>query len=156
MIRSRSIVSQLVLLVLLGTACGPLGPFSGGALRGSVHDGAAPSWQTVAALETVQLETSPGDPHSVNIWCAESGGRLYIATSLILGADEPLDRAWVQHVEEDPRVRLRADGVIYLLEAKRVEAEPERTSAWNSLVEKYEVEVDDHARGAWIYRLDPR
>jgi hypothetical protein len=153
---SRSTVSCLAVLAMLGAACGPIGPLSGGALRGDVHAGGPPAWPAVGALETVQLETSPEDPHSVNIWIAELDGRLYIATSLILGADAPLERAWVQHVEADPRVRLRADGVIYLLTAVRVEAEPERTGAWDSLIAKYEVEADEHARGAWIYRLDPR
>jgi hypothetical protein len=147
----------LVLLLLVSCAgCGPLGPLSGGALRGAVHEGPPPSWAEIGAIETVQLETSPEDPHSVNIWCAETGGRLYITTSLILGADDPLDRDWVRNVNADPRVRLRAGDTVYLLEVKRIEQEPERTSAWDALVAKYDVEVDDHARAAWVYRLEPR
>ena len=146
----------LGLSMALCAACGPIGPLSGGALRGEVHEGPPPSWKSVGALETVELETSPSDPHSVNIWCVELDGKLFIATSLILGADDPGERDWVKNVEGDPRVRLRADGVVYPLEAKRVLLEPERTNAWNALIAKYEVEVDDHARGAWVYRLDPR
>lgn len=145
----------LFALLILSTACGPLGPFSGGALRGEVHGGAPPSAE-IGAHETVQLETSPDDPHSVNIWIADVDGKLYIATSLILGADDPRERAWVQNVEQDSRVRLRADGVVYLFDARRVEQEPERTDAFTKLVAKYEVELDEHAQGAWIYRLDPR
>lgn len=150
----RSIL--FALLLVLSSGCGPIGPFSGSALRGDVHEGPPASWEAVGAIETVQLETSPADPHSINIWCAEMEGGLYIATSLILGADEPLERAWVKNVQADPRVRLRADGVVYLLRARRIEEEPERTEAWKRLIAKYEVEVDDHAKSAWIYRLESR
>ena len=62
----------------------------------------------------------------------------------------------MKNVQADPLVRLRADGVVYPLTATRIEREPERTNAWKALVAKYEVDVDDHAEGAWIYRLDPR
>lgn len=143
------------LLLLLAAGCGPIGPFSGGALRGDVHVG-PPPLDAIGAEETVQLETSPAEPHSVNVWIAEVDGGLYLATSLILGADDPKERDWVKNVERDANVRLRADGVVYLLRAARVESEPERTRAFDALVSKYDVEVDDHARGAWIYRLDPR
>ena len=137
------------------TACGPLGPLAGGRLRGPVESVPA-GWAAVGEVETFQLETRPDDPHSVNIWGAVVDDRFYIATSLILGTDEPSERSWVKNVGVDPHVRLRADGRIYELRAVRVLDTAEAERARDALIAKYDVERDDHATGAWIFRLDPR
>jgi hypothetical protein len=81
---------------------------------------------------------------------------LYVPTSLILGDDEPTERKWVRNVEADPRVRLRVDGTVYELQARRVEDESTLEGVRAALLAKYEAEADDHARQAWIYQLGPR
>lgn len=147
-----------LLLVLAGAcfACGPIGPIAGGELRGSPHEGSLPSWDFVSEVETVQLETGPDDPYSVNVWIGTYEGGLYVPTSLILGDDEPTERKWVRNVEADPRVRLRVDGTVYELQARRVEDESTLEGVRAALLAKYEAEADDHARQAWIYQLGPR
>jgi hypothetical protein len=146
----------LVALLVVTSGCGPLGPIPGGALRGPVHEGPLPAWSTVADVEQIQLETRPDDPHSVNTWCGVHAGSLYVPTSLIRGADDPMEREWVRNVIDDPRVRARIDGVVYPLLAVRVEDDPELAAARAMLLEKYDVEPDDHVARGWIFRLDPR
>lgn len=145
----------LLPLLVVASGCGPLGPIPGGALRGPVHEGPLPAWNTVADVEQIQLETRPGDPYSVNTWCGVHAGRLYVPTSLIRGADDPMEREWVRNVLEDARVRARIDGVVYPLLAVRVEDEQELAAARAALLQKYDVEPDEHVAKGWIFRLDP-
>jgi hypothetical protein len=56
-----------VLLCLTLTACEPLIMIPGGALSGREHAVPA-SWDFAADVETFQLETTPEDPYSVNVW----------------------------------------------------------------------------------------
>ncbi|MBW2388761.1 MAG: nitroreductase family deazaflavin-dependent oxidoreductase, partial [Deltaproteobacteria bacterium] len=130
--RSSMKCSALVIalaIALLSTACGsfgPLGPISGGHLRGEVHAGPVTDWAFAQEIETVQLETNPESPHSVNTWIGIVEGHAYIPTSLILGPDDPREREWVANVVADPRVRVRIDGVVYELKVVRVEDASER------------------------------
>ena len=149
------LLALVTMLSLASLACGPLGPIPGGRLRGDSKP-IPNSWSSIADVETFQLETRPADPHSVNIWSGVVDGQLYIATSLILGTDVPEERDWVQHVLEDPRVRLRAEGRIFELRALRVTDPAEVERAKGALMQKYEVEADEHAAAAWIFRLEAR
>ena len=146
----------LFVAALFALACGPIGPIAGGQLRGTVHEGNLPDWEFVSDVETVQLETGPDDPYSVNVWIGAHEGRLYVPTSLILGDDEPTERQWVRNVQADPRVRLRVDGTVYDLKATRVEDEATLEGVRAGLLAKYEKEASDHSRQAWIYELGPR
>ena len=83
-------------------------------------------------------------------------GRLYVPTSLILGVDEPSERTWVQNVLADPRVRVRIEGTVYELAARRVEDKVRVETLRRVLMAKYAVEDDDHARRAWIFELVAR
>lgn len=142
----------------LALACGPLGPIPGGALRGEPVGEPVSDWSFLDAEHTVQLETHPGDPYSVNVWIGQQRGRPYVPTSLIAGVDEPSERQWVKNVLADPRVRLRVHGRLYDLAAVRVEDAAERESVRAALLAKYEVEAgeDGHEDRAWIFRLEPR
>ena len=154
-LRTRPTAWAALGLLLVSVACGPLGPISGGRLRGPVEP-PPPDWSAAAEADTVQLETRPGDPYSVNVWCGVLDGRLYVPTSLILGPDDPTEREWVRNVTRDPRVRLRVDGTVYELVAVRVEDPAEVLAARTLLLAKYETEPDDHSGKAWIFRLEPR
>jgi len=63
--------STFLVALLLATAiagCGrPLFLLPGGALEGPTA-AAATDWSFTDAIETVQLESNPADPYSVNIW----------------------------------------------------------------------------------------
>jgi hypothetical protein len=144
-----------VLVLGPGLACGPIGPIPGGALSGPVHSGPVTDWSFANEHETIQLEARPSAPYSVNVWCGEVGGKLYVPTSLILGPDDPNERSWVRYVEESPDVRLRIDGTLYELRATRVEGE-ELENVRRALLAKYEEDVDEHSAKAWIFRMEPR
>ena len=152
---SRQITLSLALLAL---ACGPIGPFSSGQLKGELQSGPVAGWTFLDSEETVQLETRPDDPYSINIWIGRHDGKPYIVTSLILGEEEPSQRAWVQQVEKDPRVRIRVAGKLYERRAVRVSDPDEAETVRAKLMAKYEVESEDDGRTgrAWIFRLDAR
>ena len=152
----RAILCTVLAAALLG--CGPIGPFSGGELSGDVGTHAVADWSFLDEHETVQLETRPDDPYSINIWIGHLDGSPYVVTSLILGEEDPAERAWVQHVQSEPRVRLRVDGVLYERLSVRVEDPAEAEAVRRMMITKYEVEPgqDGRTEGAWIFRLDPR
>jgi hypothetical protein len=139
-------------------ACGPLGPIPGGGLRGEVHAAPVRDWSFTDAKHTIQLETNPEQPHSVNTWCVGYDGNLYIPTSLILGTKDPSARGWVANVLENPLVRVRIDGRLYELRAVRVSDEQELETVRAKLIAKYdEVEAgEEQAEHAWIFRLESR
>jgi len=152
-------IAALLLACLLGGAgagCGPIGPIPGGALGGEVVEAPVSDWSFTNAVETVQLETRPDDPYSVNTWSLGEGDRLDLATSLIRGDADPTAREWVRNVLADDRVRLRVGGRIYPLRAVRVTDPQELEEAREGLLAKYHVDRDAHAAAAWIFRLEPR
>ena len=119
----------LVSLLPLAGCNRPLLLLPGGALEGA--PAAAPeSWSFTDAVETVQLETRPGDPYSVNIWVIAMGESLYVHA----GASRS---AWVEHIEADPKVRLRVDESIYALAAARVDGQEEFDRFSDAYEKKY-------------------
>ncbi|MEM1232161.1 MAG: hypothetical protein AAGI15_16605, partial [Pseudomonadota bacterium] len=145
--RARGFVALLCLGL---TACtGDWVPFSGGALEGPVTPAPA-DWRTVMTDEVIQLETQPGDPYSVNLWVVAGEDRLYI----FAGANRA---TWIEHIEVDPRVRLRADGRIYELRADRVRSADE----FEQFAQQWEAKYGDRPRNesvdeTWLMRLTPR
>ena len=132
-----------VALVLALAGCGPLGPLSGGALRGPVHAPPVVDWSFVATESTCQLETNPADPHSVNTWCVGIGERLYVPTSMIRGPKSPEERDWVKNVTADSAVRIRIDGEVYERVAIRVSDPGEYDAARAALGHK-------SSKGQWF------
>ena len=144
---------RLILALALAAALvgcnGPTAVFPGGALDGETQ--AAPTdWEFAGSYGTVQLETRPEDPYSVNIAFTVVEGRLYINAG-------DTETQWVQNMTSNPLVRLRMDGLLYDLRAKRVTDEDEITAfakAWTdqSMFRRDPTELDE----VWIYRLVPR
>ena len=134
-----------------------MGPLAGGALSGTEAE--LPKDATILApLESWQLETSSADgsPYSVNVWTGVLDGTLYLPTSLILGAENPEERAWVQNVERNPRIRLRSEGTVYQGELERVDDEQRANAVKEIILFKYEAEASAHSDAAWIYQVRPR
>lgn len=151
-----SIAACLVSLSLTTAGCGgPLGPFSGGALSGD--EAPLPSdWTYASDIEQVQLETDPDNPYSVNTWIGVVDGDLYIPTSLIMGDEDPEQRTWVQHVQDNPLVRVGIEDKIYELKAMRVLDEDVAAQVKTVLLAKYGEATTEHSNRAWVYRLEPR
>jgi hypothetical protein len=138
-----------LLLLTLGGCAEPFIVLSGDSLRGEVID-PPPSWKEFSEVQVVQLETSPEDPYSVNIWTAAIGPDIYIAT----GADPT---SWTEHLDINSDVRLRIGEQIYELEASPVTDPAERGRVGAEYVRKYDLDIE----GNWvtegqIFRLDRR
>ena len=142
--------SALFTIALVASACGPLGPLPGGELNGTLS--APPSdWSRSAPEDTIQLETRPQDPYSVNLWIVGLERGAYVAA----GRGE--DSKWVKHIEADPNVRLRIGDRLYELRAVPVTDEAELESFSQGLEAKYDFEASPEQRDqARIFRLDPR
>lgn len=137
------------------SACEPLFIFPGGELAG---DAVPPpeSWEFSRDVETVQLETRPTAPYSVNVWGVHAGADFYVAASDGAGS------RWAQAIEADPLVRLKVGDKLFALTATRIGEDPdadsaEMTQVVNAYVEKYSVGTEDNfVASAWVYRLQPR
>jgi hypothetical protein len=102
--------AMLALSLLL--ACGPTLVLPGGALDGTSAM-PPPDWGWTDDISTIQLETRPEDPYSVNIWAVGIEQKLYIHA----GANRS---TWVENMEDNSSVRVRIDEKIYELVASRV------------------------------------
>jgi hypothetical protein len=144
---TRSIALAFALLAPL--ACGPLVMIPGGALSGEVA--ATPDdWAFTDAIDTVQLETNPADPYSVNVWGVGSGAAFYI------GAGDK-DSQWARNTRANPLVRLRIDGTIYELAAQEVTSESELEIFLAAAKKKYDFEPEpDQREKATLFKLTSR
>ncbi len=123
----------LCALLLLATGCGgPFLVFPGGELRGELVAEPVDDWSFVDSW-FIDLETRPGDPYSVELNYLVKDGQLYI--------DPAEGRAWLEHIREDSRVRVRFAGKIYPLKVVLV-GKPG--------------ELEGFPEDRFIYRLDPR
>ena len=97
---------------LLGTGCAPSLIFPGGKLRGTLDSSVIDDWGFTDEVEFVQIETRPDRPYSVQVYGVGSGKAFYIASQGWRGALGSTHRArWIDHLGEDPRIRLRVGEV---------------------------------------------
>lgn len=136
---------------LLALGCGPTGPLPGGRLSGQVATELPTDWSFTDDEKTVQLETRPSDPYSVNLWGVSLGDHFYVASGQGGAA------TWVAYITEDPNVRLRVGDTLYELRAVRVSNETDGERFIEALTRKYDWEPSGRERDeAWLFRLDPR
>ena len=136
-------------LLLLAGCEEPFIVFAGGELSGEV---AFPpdSWSEFDQLDTVQLETQPDDPYSINIWAVSVASDLYVAT----GED---GTNWTEHIAKDAAVRVRGGSTIYELEARLVTDTAELARVSQAYVSKYDLdESDNWVMQGIVFRLDRR
>lgn len=144
----RALATAVVLLSVGVHGCsGPFILLPGGALEGETSP--APSdWSFSDEVSTIQLETRPEDPYSVNIWAVGRGGVLYVHA----GANRA---AWVENMEADPRVRVGVGEEIYALEASRVTDQEEFAQFANAYEVKYGTRPrNENIAEVYLYRLE--
>ena len=141
---SRSWAVFVAALVAAGCS-EPLVTIPGGELSGT--DRQPPeSWGKVP--DTIQLETRPVEPYSINIWGVGVEGDLYVATR---GGGT----AWTAFIEDDQNVRVRIDDGLYHLQATLVEEVGERDRVTMAYAEKYEVDpYEGWVSDGMIFRLE--
>lgn len=138
------------MLALAAVACSrPFLLLPGGALEGPTT--ATPdSWAFTDQVSTVQLETNPADPYSVNIWVTALDDHLYVHA----GANRS---TWVENLESDPNARMRIEGSIYELVAERVETQNEFARFADAYDRKYGRRPrNENVDEAYLFRLAAR
>ena len=141
--------AALMLTASLAGCGGPFVLFPGGALEGSTVQ-APDSWAFTDDVKTVQLETLPADPYSVNIWVIALGGHLYVHA----GANRS---TWVENMEADPNVRLQVEDSIYELVSARVDGQDEFDRFSDAYEKKYGRRPrNGNVAEAYLFRLGAR
>jgi len=148
----RTRAAFFLALLLAAPIAGCERPFlllPGGALEGPTAPAPA-SWSFTDDVKTIQLETRPAEPYSVNIWVIALGEHLYVHA----GASR---NAWVEHIEGDPRVRVRVGDSIYELAAARVEEQAEFDRFSDAYEKKYGRRPrNENVAEAYLFRLGAR
>jgi len=135
--------------ILLCACSEPFIVFAGDALEGEVTDPPG-DWSVLDRVNTVQIESQPDDPYSVNIWAVGIGSDVYVATG-----DDGTN--WTEHFDTNRDVRLRVAEQIYALEAFRVHDPAELNRVSEAYVTKYDLDADDNwVMTGQVYRLDRR
>jgi hypothetical protein len=141
--------AALAFLVSVAGCGGPFVLLPGGALDGQAAE-VPESWSFTDSVDTVQLETNPVDPYSVNIWAVGLGENVYVHA----GANRA---AWVENMEADPKVRLQVSESIYELAAARVEVQQEFDRFSDAYEQKYGRRPGNEDVGeAYLFRLAAR
>ena len=146
--RTTARCTAFAALALLLAGCG--GPFlllPGGELEG--REATTPDdWSSIAEVGTVQIETRPEDPYSVNIWVVGLGSAAYLHAG-----DNRAN--WVEHLEADPRIRMRVDESLYSLHATRVTSQEEFDRFSDAYDDKYGVRPGNPSvTEAYLFRLE--
>jgi hypothetical protein len=142
---------RVVLLVaLLTLACrGPFLLLPGGKLSGEVKP-APQSFAFAKDAGTIQLETHPEEPYSVNV----SG--VVVNDGLYVNAGDTRTK-WVQNIDVSPLVRARVKGDVYELKARRVTEKAEIDAFSVAWLDLGAMRRDPRKLGeVWIYELEPR
>lgn len=139
-----------VIATLVTAGCEPTFVFAGGELAGTERP-MPTDWGFTEDFGTVQIETRPTAPYSVNVWGVSVNRNFYVAAS------DAGEATWAQAIEADPRVRLRVGDDIYPLLAERTEDPQELARVVDAYIDKYGGERErSFIRDAWVFRLGPR
>lgn len=142
--------SLVLLVTVLCLGCnGPLFLLPGGSLNGETKP-APDDWSFAGDSGTLQLETNPAEPYSVNLAYTIVGGRLYLNAG-------DTETQWVKNMALNPDVKLRVDGTLYELRAERVTDESEIEAfgeAWTS--QSFFRRDPRGLEEVWIYTLVSR
>ena len=149
MLALTRILSLLACWLMVSACDGPPHFMAGGQLSGAVSH-VPVVWQLDEESGLAQLETRPEDPYSINLTYVQMDGRFYI-----YAGDTKTN--WVQHIEQNPLVRIRVDGAIYSARAVRVTSDDEIAEFAAIWVNLSVFQRDPNGfEEVWLYRLEAR
>ena len=140
--------TALALLTSVLTACGPV---PGGSLEGTLS--APPSdWSEVLGGDRAfcEIESRPGQPHSIQLECFVYDSRLYVQSHRWALAPWWPTQSWAAIWIEEPDVLVRKDSSLFELRAVHVTLASER----NSILESRG--YDPVPDGIAVFRFDDR
>ena len=142
-------LSLTACLLMLSACDGPFIFMAGGELSGTVAE-TPDTWELERDSAVAQLETRPEEPYSVNFTYVQMNGRFYV-----YAGDTRTN--WVQHIEQNPLVRVRVQDTIYPARAVRVMGADELTefaAVWTNLsaFQRDPLAFEE----VWLYRLEAR
>ncbi len=130
----------------------PCGRLPGGWLLGERVEQPLTDWSFAndVPLCQVQVETGPL-PHSVNLNCMASGGKLYLSCA---GCD---GKVWSSAALAHPEAQLRLAGKVYPVRLTRVDDPAELDAAWRARAQKTGRGLDaPREDGWWSFRAESR
>ena len=139
-----------VVAVAARFADGPIGPFPGGALSGSVDPDPSPDWRVAGS--TVELEIRPDDPWSLRTDAIPYGRELYVPSF------QAERRRWVPVALADPRVQVRLGHCLHEWRLERV-TDPATRACLVELMAQLHGWAPDGIAGrdtTWYFHLAPR
>lgn len=130
---------------------GPMGPLSGGPMRGDIREVPDLGWGFASGLETVELQIASAPPRSVRVGLIVHEGALYVPAALT-----PVNR-WRDSLLDDPRVLVRVGTHLY-----DGYAAPVRDPEWEeALFDRVHHKYGEPLFGDWardktsFFRIDP-
>lgn len=129
----------------------PCARLPGGHLLGDEIAEPVSDWSFANAVPLCQVEVQALLPHSVNLNCMASGGRLYLSCANCEG------KRWSRTALVNPDVRLRVGDAVYPVTVTRVEDPAELDVAWQARAQKVGQSADDRPpSGWWSFRVQSR
>lgn len=130
------LAAAIVLGVLVGaiywtTVC-PCERTPGAILFGEVQEEPVSNWSFANQVELCQIQIHAGwRPHAINLNCmAADTGELYLSCSACA------TKYWASKVLDDPRGRLRLNGIVYPVTLTRITAPTEMDRSWRARLQK--------------------
>ena len=146
----------LVMLIPLLTGIGPcttgpdfMGRLPGGVISGEVATETINDWSFIADVGLCALETRPGFPHSVTVYCFTRHKKLYVPC---MGC---ANKIWPAYVSNDTRARIKAVDKVYPIRVHRIEDEKAMQEIWNNARGRAG-SPQAVPEGFWLYELTSR
>ena len=123
----------------------------GGWLLGETVAEPVSDWSFVNAVPLCQIQVGSWLPHSVNLNCMSSEGKLYLSCARCDG------KFWSTVALEIPEARIRMAGKVYPVKVSRVEDSRTLDEAWIARAAKLGRPLDTpRADGWWSFRVESR
>jgi hypothetical protein len=143
----------VAVLVIAGTTfffyC-PCGPIPGGWLLGDEFTDPVSDWSFANDVRLCQIQVKALVPHSVNLNCMSTGGKLYLSCSSCEG------KYWSTAAVNDSGARIRINDQVYPVKISRVLDPKILDEAWLARATKLGRPTKPRAEGWWSFNLVSR